>query len=149
MTLPAAGWFPDPQDASRLRWWDGRTWDASTRALPSRSEPVVAPLVVAPAGPSFSVDTSSIGVRSWASSASEVRRYCVVTLVAVLLALLSVAVNPLGTVSAGAALAGIIGAVHPGATGGWRVLARSVAASALVLAVATGAVAASAQFHLY
>jgi hypothetical protein len=24
--LPAPGWYPDPQDASRLRRWDGATW---------------------------------------------------------------------------------------------------------------------------
>ncbi|MEV4422673.1 RDD family protein [Patulibacter sp. NPDC049589] len=24
--LPAPGWFPDPSDASRHRWWDGRSW---------------------------------------------------------------------------------------------------------------------------
>ena len=24
--LPAAGWFADPHDAARLRWWDGSAW---------------------------------------------------------------------------------------------------------------------------
>jgi Protein of unknown function (DUF2510) len=24
--LPAAGWYPDPYRAARLRWWDGNTW---------------------------------------------------------------------------------------------------------------------------
>jgi hypothetical protein len=24
------GWYPDPQDASRLRWWDGTAWTAQT-----------------------------------------------------------------------------------------------------------------------
>ena len=24
--LPAAGWYPDPADASRIRWWDGQKW---------------------------------------------------------------------------------------------------------------------------
>jgi uncharacterized RDD family membrane protein YckC len=24
--MPKAGWYPDPADASRRRWWDGRSW---------------------------------------------------------------------------------------------------------------------------
>lgn len=28
MTLPVAGWYEDPQDATRLRWWDGVRWGA-------------------------------------------------------------------------------------------------------------------------
>jgi hypothetical protein len=23
---PPAGWYPDPEDGSRSRWWDGRAW---------------------------------------------------------------------------------------------------------------------------
>ncbi|WP_186377179.1 DUF2510 domain-containing protein [Curtobacterium pusillum] len=147
MTLPAAGWFPDPQDASRLRWWDGRTWGAATRALPSRAEPV-SPVVVAPVGPSFSVQPTVIRSRSWASGGS-VHRLSAFASLAVLFAAVSVVANPWGVCSAVGALVGVLGVVKPGATGGWRVLARSASASAVVLAVATGAVAASAQFHLF
>ncbi|NQX24791.1 DUF2510 domain-containing protein [Curtobacterium sp. VKM Ac-2852] len=28
MTLPVAGWYPDPQDPNRTRWWDGGRWGA-------------------------------------------------------------------------------------------------------------------------
>ncbi|MFJ2980627.1 DUF2510 domain-containing protein [Curtobacterium sp. NPDC087082] len=148
VTLPAAGWFPDPQDASRLRWWDGRAWGAATRVLPSRTEPIV-PVVVAPVGPSFSVQPAAIRTRSWASGGSGVHRFSAFSTLAVLLAAASVVVNPWGASSAAAIVAGLLGVVWPGATGGWRVLARSASASALVLAVATAAVAASAQFHLF
>lgn len=27
---PAQGWYPDPNDASRLRWWDGTAWTDHT-----------------------------------------------------------------------------------------------------------------------
>ncbi|SDQ56738.1 Protein of unknown function [Curtobacterium sp. UNCCL20] len=148
MTLPAAGWFPDPQDASRLRWWDGHAWGAATRVPPSRSEPVV-PVVVAPVGPSFSVQPAVLRTTSWASGGTGVHRFSVYAFAAVVLAAASIVVNPWGVCSAAGLFAGVVGVFHPGATGGWRVLARSASASALVVAVATAAVAASAQFHLF
>lgn len=148
MTLPAAGWFPDPQDATRLRWWDGRTWAEATRALPSRTEPIV-PVVVAPVGPSFSVGTAPIRTRPWASDAEDVRRICALTVIAVLAAALSAVCNPLGLVSGVALAVGVAAVIAPRATGRWRVLSRSIAASALVVAVATAAVTASAEFHLF
>jgi len=39
---PPAGWYPDPSDNLRLRWWDGSTWGYQTRPLP----------------PSYAADTS-------------------------------------------------------------------------------------------
>lgn len=35
---PAAGWYPDPQSRTRLRWWDGLDWTEARRAPPSESE---------------------------------------------------------------------------------------------------------------
>ena len=148
MTLPAAGWFPDPQDASRLRWWDGHAWGAATRVLPSRAESIV-PVVVTPVGPSFSVQPSVVRTVSWASGSSRVHRVSVFSSLAVLLAAASVVFNPWGLCSAVALFCGVVGMLRPGATGGWRVVARSASASALVVAVATAAVAASTQFHLF
>lgn len=29
-SLPPAGWYPDPQDPSRQRWWDGASWSDQT-----------------------------------------------------------------------------------------------------------------------
>jgi hypothetical protein len=107
------------------------------------------PIVVAPVGPAFSVHTASIRTHAWASGGTRDRRLCVFTLLAVLLALTSILYNPLGACSALALVCGFVGVVRPGATGGWRVLARSASASAIVVSVATAAVAASTQFHLF
>ena len=35
---PAAGWYPDPEHRSRLRWWDGLDWNDIWRAPPSQAE---------------------------------------------------------------------------------------------------------------
>ncbi|ROP61521.1 DUF2510 domain-containing protein [Curtobacterium sp. PhB115] len=147
MTLPAAGWFPDPQDARRLRWWDGHAWGAATRVLPSSPESV-APIVVAPVVPAFSVHTGSIRTRAW-SSGGEDRRLCLFTIIAVLLAATSVVVNPWGICGLLALAAGVVGMIRPGATGPWAVVARSASASAVVVAVTTSVIAASAQFHVF
>lgn len=34
MANTAAGWYQDPYDPTRVRWWDGRTWTAATSATP-------------------------------------------------------------------------------------------------------------------
>lgn len=36
--LPPAGWYPDPQNPSLARWWDGQQWFAAT--MPATSLPV-------------------------------------------------------------------------------------------------------------
>lgn len=30
LTMPAAGWYPDPAGAATFRWWDGMTWTEGT-----------------------------------------------------------------------------------------------------------------------
>ena len=35
---PRAGWYPDPQSRTRLRWWDGLDWSDIRRAPPSDAE---------------------------------------------------------------------------------------------------------------
>ncbi len=35
---PSPGWFPDPQNRTRLRWWDGSDWTDVRRAPPSDAE---------------------------------------------------------------------------------------------------------------
>ena len=39
---PRAGWYPDPDGRTRLRWWDGLDWTDIRRAPPSNAELIVA-----------------------------------------------------------------------------------------------------------
>ncbi len=39
---PAAGWYPDPENRTRLRWWDGLDWTDIRRAVPSQAELIAA-----------------------------------------------------------------------------------------------------------
>jgi hypothetical protein len=39
---PRAGWYPDPENRTRLRWWDGLDWTDLHRAPPSDAEMLIA-----------------------------------------------------------------------------------------------------------
>ena len=39
--LPPAGWYPDPQQPERQRWWDGTEWtDTLLQAAPDINDPL-------------------------------------------------------------------------------------------------------------
>ena len=35
---PTAGWYPDPEGGTRLRWWDGGDWTDDYRVRPTLHE---------------------------------------------------------------------------------------------------------------
>ncbi|WP_157071320.1 DUF2510 domain-containing protein [Curtobacterium ammoniigenes] len=172
MTLPEAGWFPDPQNADRLRWWDGRTWSEATQAAPARD--TVVSVTEAHHTPAFSVtfagsaasDTGRRGVSATGARASAAgtiaaaddwsangnngdwrtwdappRRLSVFSWCAVMLAVAAVVFDPYGAVAGGAAVLAVIGLIYPHATGRWRMVSRSLALSAFVLAASEALVA--------
>jgi micrococcal nuclease len=49
VATPAPGWFPDPFDPTRLRWWDGRQW--TTDLHPAARRPGLAPPIQPPRAP--------------------------------------------------------------------------------------------------
>jgi hypothetical protein len=158
VTLPAAGWFPDPQDRTKLRWWDGRTWAGSTKPAPRvvSDTPVIRAVdAEVSAAPSFSVATagatSAVRPQAWAYGSGivpvgTVKWFSVWAWGAIMFATASVFMNPYGVLSALGVAFGVVGLIAPTTTGGWRVAARSVAISATVLGVATGAIEANAAF---
>ena len=56
---PRAGWYPDPEGGTRLRWWDGGDWLDRYRLRPQlllEAQPVAPPVPQAPpANPSYNV----------------------------------------------------------------------------------------------
>ncbi|MFB9749515.1 DUF2510 domain-containing protein, partial [Leifsonia shinshuensis] len=52
MTTPDAGWYTDPGDTQRVRWWDGAAWTGHVRPHPgAAAQPVQPP--VQPMPPMF------------------------------------------------------------------------------------------------
>ncbi len=39
---PRAGWYPDPESRTHLRWWDGLDWTDARRSPPSSAELIAA-----------------------------------------------------------------------------------------------------------
>lgn len=70
-TLPAEGWYPDPRDDRRLRWWDGARWTAHTaeRKAPAAEASVAqAPVAQVPAAQAPAAEAtprSSARARLW------------------------------------------------------------------------------------
>lgn len=57
MSAPAAGWYADPSDATKLRYWDGAQWTDHTQPAPppQSGAPVGPPITPLPAESSYGV----------------------------------------------------------------------------------------------
>lgn len=163
MTLPAAGFFPDPQDARRLRWWDGRTWGSATQPAPSAARSAEVGTLEVHAEPQFSVRPASASSAAWACGSGvatatstdqgtrqvlAVRWFCLFGWGSLATAVVSAVVNPLGMLSVLAIVLAVVGIARPNGTGSWRVVGRSMAVSAIVLAATTGLVFTTAFSHV-
>lgn len=63
-----SGWYPDPQDPSRMRWWDGHRWG---EVAPQQQGTASQPLWAAPAAPMSSTPTAPRPVFSVAPPAQS------------------------------------------------------------------------------
>ena len=64
MSAPA-GWYPDPSDPTRQRWWDGAQWAAPAAAappVPSTPAYAPAPPLASPGAAPVAVDTNTVWV---------------------------------------------------------------------------------------
>lgn len=95
-TPPSAGWFADPVNPSRMRWWDGRGWtehyapmddpqtpQATTSAIAMRTAQTASPEVAMPPAtaahapsPTMDEDPSDILRRMWGQMEfTDIRRW--------------------------------------------------------------------------
>lgn len=66
MTTPPPGWYSDPQNVFRIRWWDGQKWTIHTHQATSSAPPP------APAVPSEPRPRETAGRRSRVTTAVKV-----------------------------------------------------------------------------
>lgn len=72
-TLPAAGWYADPQDAAQLRWWDGSQWSAHTAPAPQPAAPAPAP--AAPQYGEYASPSTPASATAYASPGYPAQQY--------------------------------------------------------------------------
>lgn len=144
MTLPAAGWYPDPQDPTGLRWWDGVRWGAPA----PRTTPVVAPTATwestprppAPSEYRWTVDEPVLsGRKARVARDRATRAMNPFGYAGLVLALIAFLVNLLAIPSILAIIFGAIGLARAGQLTGQRVTGFGTSLAAVILGLVTGA----------
>jgi hypothetical protein len=73
MTVPAAGWYIDPEDASHLRWWSGESWTEHKSPNPQHSQ-AVTPAAIEVQEPAYVPMASYYGAAASSEGAKLTRR---------------------------------------------------------------------------
>src|SRR5690242_8418863 len=68
-----AGWYPDPHDTSRRRFWNGVAWTEHVDS-PSAPPPPSAPVPTAPL-PTAPLPTATVSTAAWSPSPSVGREF--------------------------------------------------------------------------
>lgn len=157
MTLPVAGYYPDPEDGSRLRWWDGTRWGAVMPVPAAPSAPVVGPTprgadvrapqwVAAPRPPAPSeyrpvgVDATPLrGRRAHVERDRQTRAANPFGYAGLALAIVALLFNLFAVPSILAVVFGAIGLSRAGQLTGHRVTGFGVSLAAVILGLVSGA----------
>ncbi len=105
MTAPDAGWYQDPADALRVRWWSGAAWTEHVRPHPERVVPAPPAPPAQPAPPAYTVPAAPIARPGMASATAarpigraererQMRRNNPFAYTGLLLALIAFLINP-------------------------------------------------------
>ena len=110
MTLPPPGWYPDPEQPTRKRWWSGDTWTARTDdTTPTAPAPApepsgYVPMPFHPAAPEERVAPRAVGTKS-----SRAKQANFPSWVGLVIGALSILYNPFALVSLPAVLVSLFG----------------------------------------
>jgi hypothetical protein len=124
VTTPDAGWYTDPGDAQRVRWWNGAGWTEHVRPHPEAVQPVAPVYHVQPAYPTqpafaaqqpypqqYGYDPRSAVAPRRADRERQMRRNNPWAYTGLLLTLIALLINPFSVLSllgAGFSIAGLV-----------------------------------------
>ena len=145
MTLPIAGWYPDPEDPARLRWWDGIRWGALAPQHQAPTQFVPTPeFERSPRPPAPSeyrvgvVDPPLTGRRAQIAKDRATRSANPFGYAGLVLSLIAFIFNLLAIPSILGVVFGAIGLARAGQLTGQRITGFGVSLAAIILGLATG-----------
>ncbi|MGN8048860.1 DUF2510 domain-containing protein [Curtobacterium sp. 22159] len=145
MTLPIAGWYPDPEDQARLRWWDGTRWGAlapQPEAVPGTAPfSVVEPAPRPPAPSEYRAGASDgplTGRRARVAKDRATRSANPFGYAGLVLSLIAFIFNLLAIPSVLGLVFGAIGLARAGQLTGQRITGFGVSLAAVILGLVSG-----------